>query len=65
MKSAALQRQREAAIYKAKLLLGFGDIDGWAKPCEVDGCGSSVSRKTRDGWRCWNHWDGPLQLEFT
>ena len=52
------------AIYQAKLMLGFGDVDGFSKPCEVEACGSRMSRTYSGKTRCWDHYDGPLQLEL-
>lgn len=58
------QVARAQDIYRAKLMLGFGDVDGPAKPCEVPGCGSRVSRTYGGKTRCWDHYDGPLVLEL-
>ena len=49
-------------IEQAKLLLGFGDVNGFAKPCGI--CTSKLSRTYSGRTRCWDHYDGPLQLEL-
>ncbi len=51
-----------AAVERAKLALGFGDVDGFAKPCGI--CSSKLSRTYSGKTRCWDHYDGPLQLEL-
>jgi len=52
------------SVYRAKLALGFGDIDGFAKPCEVPGCRSRLSRTYSGKTQCWDHYTGPLQIEL-
>jgi hypothetical protein len=52
----------EAAIHRAKLALGFGDVYGFAKPCGI--CGSRLSRRGPSGVRCWWHFDAPIQFDI-
>lgn len=61
-KAERRQLRREDAIEQAKLMLGFGDIDGGGGRC--DHCESTLTRVWDGRTECWDHYDGPLQLEL-